>query len=139
MRRLRVGAVHATRDDALPLALELGELSLVRGELGAELEAFGLFLRDEVEEVGVPVKSALGVCAECGGWPAGTYFSVKVRGGRSACAPSRTFVAGRLRRSRFSEGLSDGLWLREVLRLREEPEEGVVGDRRSHVGEWLLG
>ena len=50
-----VGAVHPAAHDALPFALELSEFSLVRSQLGAELEALGLFLRDETKEVGMPV------------------------------------------------------------------------------------
>ena len=57
---MRVRAVHAPAHDALPFALELCELGLVCGELGAELEAFGLFLSDEAEEVGVSEESENG-------------------------------------------------------------------------------
>ena len=50
---LGVRAVHAAAHDAFPFALELGELGFVGGELGAELEAFGLFLGNKAEEIGM--------------------------------------------------------------------------------------
>ena len=54
---LGVRAVHAAAHDAFPLALELGELGFVCGELGAELEAFGFFLGNESEKVGVSIST----------------------------------------------------------------------------------
>ncbi len=43
-------------NDTLPLSLELIELRLVCRELGTKLEAFRLFLGDELEKVRVPWK-----------------------------------------------------------------------------------
>jgi hypothetical protein len=46
-------AFDSAGDDAFPFAFELGEFGFVLGELGAEFEAFGLLLGDEVQQVGV--------------------------------------------------------------------------------------
>jgi hypothetical protein len=46
-------AFDSPGDDAFPFPFELGEFGFVLGELGAEFEAFGLLLGDEVQQVGV--------------------------------------------------------------------------------------
>lgn len=146
-RLLRIGTVHAATDDALPLALELGELGFVGSELGAEFEAFRLFLGDEPEEVGVSansmqragrrrcVQNGDGSCSEHGIAERRTYFSVSVSGGRSS---TTTSDVGKLRLSPFKTSLAGAFWLREALRLSEDGP-AVVGERISQVGVWSLG
>ena len=65
----------------------LQEFSFVHGELGSKFETLGLFLGDELEEVGV--SGALAVVSYIEPFSRGeeaTYFSASVKGGLSSTA-----------------------------------------------------